>query len=290
MAQKHTATVGIIGGSGLYEMEGIKDVRELKVKTPFGEPSDAITLGTLEGVACAFLPRHGKGHKILPTELNARANIYALKSLGVEQVLSISACGSLREEFRPRDLVFPDQLYDRTKQRIQTFFGQGVVAHVGFAEPYCKELLHLLHTTALGLGARSHEGGVYVCIEGPEFSTKAESEVNRRLGFSIVGMTALPEARLAREAELCYSTVGLVTDYDVWKEGEEVTVDKVVENLMANVNLAKQLIRKAVPQLNKRKRNCACSSALKYAIFTQPKAINKQTAKKLSLLVGKYLK
>lgn len=285
-----TAQIGIIGGSGLYDIEGVKNLRQVKVKTPFGDPSDTIALGTLEGVPCAFLPRHARGHRILPSELNNRANIYALKSLGVEQILGISACGSLKEEIRPRDIVFPDQIFDRTKARVQTFFGNGIVAHVGFADPYCGQLVDLLHKSAQSLGARTHKGGTYVCIEGPEFSTKAESHVNRGLGFSIVGMTAVPEARLAREAEICYSTVGLATDYDVWKEGEEVSVEMVIGHLMANVAFAKNLVKKVLPDLARRKRSCACSHALQNAIFTQPAAINKTTAKKLDLLVGKYLK
>ncbi|HOW27976.1 MAG TPA: S-methyl-5'-thioadenosine phosphorylase [Elusimicrobiota bacterium] len=278
----------VIGGSGVYEIEGIRDVREVRVKTPFGNPSDAIVVGRLGGILCAFLPRHARGHRILPTELPSKANIYALKSLGVEQIIAIGACGSLKEELAPRHFVFPDQLFDRTRLRSGTFFGDGIVGHVSFDHPYCSALSSVLADTAQELGITVHRGGTYVCIEGPSFSTKAESEVNRKLGFSVVGMTALPEAKLAREAEICYSTVALVTDYDVWKEGEEVTVEKVVETLNANVDNVKRLIRQALPRLE-RKRTCACSSALRYAIFTNPKAMNPKIRKKLDLLIGRYV-
>jgi len=282
--------IAIIGGSGLYHIEGIKNVGELKIKTPFGNPSDVIVTGTLGDREIAFLPRHGRGHKILPTEVNSRANIYALKSLGVEFIISISACVSLKEEIKPRDFVIPDQLYDGTKQRKSSFFGDGIAGHIGFAEPYCNVLRKLLHNAAKELKINVHFGGTYICMEGPQFSTKAESEVHRKLGFSIIGMTALPEAKLAREAEICYATVGLVTDYDVWKEGEEVTVDKVIENLSANVENSKQLLKTVVPGINLSIRNCPCSTALKYAVFTQKDKMNKQTLKKLNLIVGKYLK
>lgn len=281
--------IGVIGGSGIYDIEGITETRKEKIRTPFGDPSDTIVIGNLEGIPVAFLPRHGRGHFIMPSELNSRANIYALKSLGVEQIISISACGSLKEELKPRDIVIPDQLFDRTRQRPYTFFGEGIVAHIGFANPYCLELSQTLYQVAKDLRLSVHLGGTYVCIEGPQFSTKAESKVFRSLGFSIIGMTNLPEAKLAREAEICYATLGLVTDYDVWKEGEEVSVERVVGNLLANIENVKKLIKAAIPRLE-RERKCECASALAYAIQTRKWAINRRTAKKLDLLIGKYLK
>lgn len=281
--------IGVIGGSGIYDIEGITETRKQKISTPFGDPSDTIVIGNLEGIPVAFLPRHGRGHFIMPSELNSRANIYALKSLGVEQIISISACGSLKEELKPRDIVIPDQLFDRTRQRPCTFFGEGIVAHIGFANPYCPELSQTLYQAAKDLRFSVHLGGTYVCIEGPQFSTKAESKVFRSLGFSIIGMTNLPEAKLAREAEICYATLGLVTDYDVWKEGEEVSVERVVGNLLANIENVKKLIKAVIPRLE-RERKCECASALAYAIQTHKWAINRKTAKKLDLLIGKYLK
>jgi len=281
--------IGVIGGSGIYDVEGITDIRKEKIRTPFGDPSDKIVIGNLEGIPVAFLPRHGRGHSIMPSELNSRANIYALKSLGVEQIISISACGSLKEELKPRDIVIPDQLFDRTRQRPYTFFGEGIVAHIGFANPYCPELSRILYQVARDLGLSVHLGGTYVCIEGPQFSTKAESKVFRSLGFSIIGMTNLPEAKLAREAEICYATLGLVTDYDVWKEGEEVSVERVIGNLLANIESVKKLIKAAIPRLG-RERKCECASALAFAIQTHKWAINRRTARKLDLLIGKYLK
>jgi len=281
--------IGVIGGSGIYDIEGITETRKQKISTPFGDPSDTIVIGNLEGIPVAFLPRHGRGHFIMPSELNSRANIYALKSLGVEQIISISACGSLKEELKPRDIVIPDQLFDRTRQRPYTFFGEGIVAHIGFANPYCPELSQTLYQAAKDLRFSVHLGGTYVCIEGPQFSTKAESKVFRSLGFSIIGMTNLPEAKLAREAEICYATLGLVTDYDVWKEGEEVSVERVVGNLLANIENVKKLIKDVIPRLE-RERKCECASALAYAIQTHKWAINRRTAKKLDLLIGKYLK
>ncbi|HBU70155.1 MAG TPA: S-methyl-5'-thioadenosine phosphorylase [Elusimicrobia bacterium] len=282
--------IAVIGGSGVYEIDGIDDLKEVEIKTPFGAPSDKITIGTLEGVRCAFLPRHGRGHRILPSELNARANIYALKTLGVEQIISISACGSLREDVKPRDFLIPDQIFDRTRNRPSTFFGDGIVGHVGVAEPFCNGMRDILHQSVKELGINHHFGGTYVCIEGPQFSTRAESEVNRKHGFSIVGMTAVPEAKLAREAEICYSTVGLVTDYDVWKEGEEVTVDVVLANMHANVSNSKKLIKHALPRLIKRAESCACRKALEFAVMTSKEAINKETLAKLEPILGKYYK
>jgi 5'-methylthioadenosine phosphorylase len=285
---KQEAKIAVIGGSGMYEIDGVRNVKEVKVKTPFGDPSDAITLGEIEGVRCAFLPRHARGHRILPGELNSRANIYALKLLGVEQIVSVSACGSLKEEVKPRQFLIPDQIYDRTKDRPCTFFGEGIVGHVGFAEPFCKEISGALAKSARALNIDHHYGGTYVCIEGPMFSTKAESNVYRHLGFSIIGMTAVPEAKLAREAEICYATVGLVTDYDVWKEGEEVTVETVIANMKENTENAKKLIKHVVPELAERQVSCPCTSALKFAVMTKLDSKNKKTQNKLKLLLQKY--
>jgi 5'-methylthioadenosine phosphorylase len=281
--------IAVIGGSGVYEIEGLDNLGEVRVKTPFGDPSDAIVTGRLSGVRCAFLPRHARGHKILPSEVNSRANIYALKSLGVEQIVSISTCGSLREDVKPRDFIIPDQIFDRTKSRPSTFFGEGIVAHVGFAEPFCGGMRGVIQTAVKELGINHHFGGTYVCMEGPMFSTKAESDVNRKHGFSVIGMTALPEAKLAREAEICYATIGLVTDYDVWKEGEEVSVETVMGNMSANVANSKKLIRLVLPRLAALgDKNCQCRQALKYAVMTAKGSINKNTYKKLKLLLGKY--
>jgi len=281
--------VGIIGGSGLYKMEGLQDIREIKVRTPFGEPSDNIMVGRLGEVGLAFLPRHGHGHRIMPTEINYRANIFALKSVGVERIISVSACGSLKEELRPRDIVIVDQFFDRTTKRISTFFGDGIVAHLGFADPVCPDMAAALVKHARLLNLPVHQGGTYVCIEGPEFSTKAESQVWRSLGFSVIGMTNLPEARLAREAEICYATIALVTDYDVWKEEEKVSVEVVVGNMKANIENAKKLIKAVVPELAVQ-RNCECADALKGAIQTEPAKINRSTVRRLGILVNKYLK
>ena len=284
------AAVGVIGGSGLYDMPGITGRREVRVRTPFGAPSGPILLGELSGVPCAFLPRHGRGHVLLPGEVNSRANIWALKSLGVEQVVSISAVGSLKEELPPRDFVFPAQLVDETKGRASTFFGSGLVAHVAFDRPFCGEEARLLHEAAQGLGIRAHRGGTLVCMEGPAFSTKAESEYHRRQGYDIIGMTAVPEAKLAREAELCYAAACLVTDYDCWKEGEEVSSGKVVENLHVNVANAQRLLAATVPALAARQRACRCPEALAGAIFTDPRRADRRTLRRLDLLVGRHLK
>ncbi len=283
-----TIPLAVIGGSGVYSIEALKNVREVAVKTPFGSPSDKIITGVLEGTPIAFLPRHGRGHRLNPTEVNYRANIYALKLLGVEQIISVSACGSLKEELRPRDMVFPNQIFDRTKgTRASTFFEKGLVAHVGVATPYCKELTDRLYDAATGLGFRTHKGGTYVCMEGPQFSTKAESNVYRNLGFSVIGMTNLPEAKLAREAEICYSAVSLVTDYDVWKEDEEVNVEKVIANLVANTANVKQLLKSCVAKLA-RERQCECASALLFARLTDVKLVPPATKKALWPLIGKY--
>lgn len=280
--------VAVVGGSGVYQMEGIQDVREVRLKTPFGDPSDAILVGRLGGVRCAFLPRHGRGHRFLPSEIPARANIYALKSLGVEQIIGIGACGSLKEGLAPRHFVIPDQVFDRTKARPSTFFGGGMVAHVSFDSPFCPHMGGLLAEAAEKIGVTVHRGGVYVCIEGPAFSTKAESEVNRRLGFSVVGMTVLPEAKLAREAEISYASVALVTDYDVWREGEEVSVEKVVETMRANVGNVKKLLLEVLPRLT-RPPDDPVARALRFAVFTDPKRMSPAARKRLDLLVGKYL-
>lgn len=287
---KNRASLGVIGGSGLYDIPGIAGRREVRLKTPFGAPSGPLLLGELSGVACAFLPRHGPGHTKLPGEVNSRANIWALKSLGVERVVAVSAVGSLKEELPPRDFVFPDQLVDETKGRPATFFGAGLVAHVAFDHPFCAEQSRLLHEAARGLGIAAHAGGTLVCMEGPAFSTKAESEYHRRQGYDVIGMTALPEAKLAREAELCYCPVCLVTDYDCWKEGEEVSSGKVVENLSVNVANAQRLLAAAVPALAARQRLCRCATALAGAIFSDPKQADRRTLRKLDLLVGRHLK
>ncbi|MEK7388264.1 MAG: S-methyl-5'-thioadenosine phosphorylase [Elusimicrobiota bacterium] len=283
------AKVGIIGGSGLYASDAIKNIRELRLKTPFGAHSGPITLGELDGVACAFLPRHGRGHVLTPTEINQRANMWALKSLGVERVLAFSAVGSLREELSPRMFVFPDQLVDRTKDRIQTFFGNGLVAHVAFNPPFAPGQNEIVFQAARELGIPSVKGGIYCCMEGPAFSTKAESLEHRSAGWSLIGMTAATEAKLAREAELVYSQVAMVTDYDCWKEGEEVNTELVVQNLHANSSNAQRLMRLAVPRIAKAPLEPAFSQALRGALFTSPEARNKATVKKLRLLISKYV-
>ncbi len=281
--------LGVIGGSGVYDMETLTDIEQVKPQTPFGEPSDAIVVGMLSGQRVAFLPRHGHGHRISPTELNSRANIFALKSLGVERIISISACGSLREDYAPRHIVIPDQLFDRTRERPLSFFGGGLVVHISFAEPFCPDLSQLLYKAATAAGATVHKGGAFVTIEGPRFSTKAESNVFRQWGMDLIGMTAVPEAQLAREAEICYATMAHVTDYDVWHETEEtVTVEAVVKNLLANAEVAKQAIQNLVPMLPE-KRTCDCQHALREAIITNRDAIPEQVKKDLGLLIGKYL-
>ena len=284
------AKIGVIGGSGLYEMEGMANVEEVKPDTPFGEPSDAIVIGELEGNRIAFLPRHGRGHYIMPTEVPSLANIYALKSLGVEWIISISAVGSLIEEIRPMDLVIPDQLIDRTKSRVNTFFGGGLVAHVTFADPFCPVLSNILYQAAIDAGARVHKGGTYVVMEGPLFSTRAESNLYRSWGASVIGMTALPEAKLAREAEICYATVACATDYDCWHEAEEsVNIEMVIANLQQNVSRAKSIIRTAVARIPQ-KRECGCAQALKDAIITAPDKISDNMKRELALLIGQYIK
>jgi len=283
------ARIGIIGGSGLYKMEGMTGLRKIKVSTPFGDPSDTILLGSLEGVSVAFLPRHGEGHRISPGELPARANIYALKSLGVERVISVSAVGSLKEEIPPLSVVIPDQLIDVTKGRASTFFTNGIVGHVSLAEPFCPVLRQLVFQTCRKLGIKAHKGGTYVVVEGPQFSTKAESQLYRSWGAAVIGMTALPEAKLAREAEMCYVTLALVTDYDCWHPGyESVTTKMILTNLMKGVDTARSILRSLVPAIP-RERDCDCASALKNAIATDPKCIPQEKRKELDLLIGRYL-
>jgi 5'-methylthioadenosine phosphorylase len=281
--------VGIIGGSGLYKMEGMIEVEKVKVSTPFGEPSDAIILGTLKGIRIAFLPRHGEGHRIGPSELPAKANIYALKSLGVERIISVSAVGSLKEEIKPLDIVIPDQLIDATKGRASTFFTDGIVGHVSLAEPFCPVLSQLSFEASTKVGAKVHKGGTYLVVEGPQFSTKAESQLYRSWGVDVMGMTALPEAKLAREAEICYVTLALVTDYDCWHPSyESVTTEMILTNLRKGIDTVKKILKlllSSIPQ----KRDCACASALKYAIATEAKHIPKEKEKELGLLIGKYL-
>ncbi|MDO8690186.1 MAG: S-methyl-5'-thioadenosine phosphorylase [Dehalococcoidia bacterium] len=284
-----TARIGIIGGSGLYQMEGLTDVEEVRVGTPFGEPSDAYTIGALDGVRVAFLPRHGRGHRILPTELPVRANIYGFKKLGVEQIISVSAVGSLKEEMAPLHMVVPDQLIDRTKSRVNSFFGDGLVAHVVFADPFCPDLSQAVYKAALEAGAIVHQGGTLVVMEGPLFSTRAESNLYRSWGASIIGMTALPEAKLAREAEICYAVLASVTDYDCWYEGhEDVTIEMVVANLQRNAEVSKTVLRRVVGGLTAERR-CACSTALQNSIVTDRDLIPNETKDNLSLLIGKYV-
>ncbi len=286
---KGRARIGIIGGSGLYEMEGLRDVREVQIETPFGAPSDAYVLGDIDGETVAFLPRHGRGHRISPTELNSRANIFGFKVLGVERLIAVSAVGSMREEIHPLDLVIPDQLIDRTRQRVNTFFGDGIVAHVGFADPFCAELSGILARAAEGRGVTVHPRGTYVCIEGPQFSTRAESRVFQSWGASVIGMTALPEARLAREAEICYAMLALATDYDVWHESEEVvTVEMVVANLLKNVDRARQALRHAITGASA-SRTCNCGDALRHAIMTRAELIPAERRAALAPLLGRYV-
>jgi 5'-methylthioadenosine phosphorylase len=281
--------IGIIGGSGLYDMADVTDRTEVTLTTPFGEPSGPYVIGTLRGRRVAFLARHGAGHRLSPSELNFRANIFGLKVLGVEYILSASAVGSLREEYKPLDIVIPDQFIDRTRGRVSTFFGRGLVAHVGFAHPFCRILSGIAHESGQQSGATMHRGGTYVCMEGPQFSTLAESKLYRSWGADIIGMTNLQEAKLAREAEICYTTIALVTDYDCWHpEHDSVTVEMVIGNLMQNAKTAQQIIAGAVDQLPY-ERTCECASALKFALITRPDAIPADTVRELAPLVAKYI-
>jgi 5'-methylthioadenosine phosphorylase len=284
------AEIGVIGGSGLYSMPGLSRAREVRLKTPFGAPSDAYVLGTLEGRKVAFLARHARGHRILPTELNFRANIYGFKQLGVERILSVSAVGSLKEEHKPLDFVIPDQFFDRTRHRVDTFFGNGVVAHVSFADPICPELAGLIEAACRRAQVTGKRGGTYVCMEGPQFSTKAESNVYRSLGMDVIGMTNLQEAKLAREAEICYVTVAMVTDYDCWHpHHDSVTVDQIVAVLLKNAEHAASVVRESVGAMPEG-RACKCGSALAHAILTDRTKIPAATRQKLKLILGKYLK
>lgn len=283
------AKIGVIGGTGLYDIAGLTDIEEVSFDTPFGKPSDSIVIGKLEGVGVAFLPRHGRGHRIMPSEVPSRANIYALKGLGVEHIIAINSVGSLKEEINRGDLVIPDQLIDRTKSRINTFFGGGIVAHIQFAEPFCPSLRQLLYKTAKEAGANVHPDGTYVVMEGPAFSTEAESRLHRSWGADVIGMTALPEARLAREAEICYAIIACATDYDVWHETEEaVGVEIILETMRRQEELCKQIIKLSVPRITGR-RECECANALQGAIVTAPEAMPAKQKKKLELLVGKYI-
>ena len=282
-------TIGIIGGSGLYDMAELTEREERSITTPFGEPSAPYVVGTLRGKRVAFLARHGAGHRFTPSELNYRANIFGFKTLGAEYLLSASAVGSLKEEYKPMDLLIPDQFMDRTRGRISTFFGGGLVAHVGFAHPFCSSLSDLAFRSAKAAGATVHKGGTYVCMEGPQFSTLAESNLYRSWGMDVIGMTNLQEAKLAREAEICYSTIALVTDYDCWHPSHDhVTVDMVVANLVENARTAQQVIAGAVDALPL-ERSCECATALKHAIITRPEAISAEAKSRLAPLVGKYL-
>jgi 5'-methylthioadenosine phosphorylase len=284
------AKVGIIGGSGFYQHESMTHTREIKVSTPFGDPSNPITLGTIEGVDCAFLPRHGVGHRISPTELPSRANIYAFKSLGVEFIIAISTVGSLKEKIEPMDIVVPDQIIDRTFHRPNTFFGNGIVGHIPFSDPFCPELSSVLYNSARHLGVRVHEGGICIAMEGPQFSTRAESELYRSWGADVILMTVIPEAKLAREAEICYGMMAIVTDYDCWNEKvESVSAEMIIGNLMKSIQTAKKVLRHAIVNLPL-KRSCPCPHALENAIITAPELIPDKAKKDLDIIIGKYIK
>ncbi|HEY6444211.1 MAG TPA: S-methyl-5'-thioadenosine phosphorylase [Candidatus Acidoferrales bacterium] len=288
-AKREPVTIGIIGGSGLYHMAGLTETQELRVKTPFGDPSDAIVIGTLEGRRMAFLSRHGRGHRLSPSEINYRANICALKMLGVERIISVSAVGSLREDLPPLDFLIPNQFFDRTRGRTSTFFGAGVVAHVGFDKPTCPRLSAQLADACDRAGVKVHRGGTYVCMEGPQFSTLAESHTYRQLRFDVIGMTGVTEAKLAREAELCYATFALITDYDCWHpEHDSVTLEEILANMTKNSDNVQRTIREAVRALGN-DRDCKCGSALAHAILTDRKAIPASAKKRLAPIAGKYI-
>ena len=283
-------SIGVIGGSGLYEMEGLEQIERITVETPFGAPSDEYVTGVLNGVRMVFLPRHGRGHRLLPSEVNYRANIYGMKKLGVQRVISVSAVGSLKEAIAPGHIVIPDQFFDRTKGiRKDTFFGDGVVAHAGFADPVCHELSELLYQAAGSAGATVHKGGTYVCMEGPAFSTRAESFSYLGMGASIIGMTNLTEAKLAREAEICYGIIALSTDYDCWHEShDDVSIDAIIQIIHQNVAMAKNIIRAAVARIDGQ-RSCACGAALEYAVITDRSVIPRETVEKLHVIAGRVL-
>lgn len=286
---KTEPSIGIIGGSGLYEMGGLADTKEIHVKTPFGEPSDAIVVGTLEGRRVAFLARHGRGHRILPSEINFRANVYAMKLLGVERIISVSAVGSLMENLQPGEFLVPDQFVDRTKNRVSTFFGEGLVAHVGFDKPTCGQVSSVLADASVHCGVMVHRRGTYVCIEGPQFSTLAEANMHRQLRFEVIGMTNVTEAKLAREAEICYATIAMITDYDCWHpEHESVTASQIIATLVQNAENAQRVLREAVRAMPE-ERSCKCGAALKHALVTDMKLVPKATKKKLEAIIGKYI-
>jgi len=283
------AEIGIIGGSGLYSMNGLTKTREVQVKTPFGEASDAIVLGTLEGKRVAFLARHGRGHRILPSEINFRANVYAMKLLGVERIISVSAVGSLMENLQPGEFLVPDQFVDRTKNRVTTFFGDGLVAHVGFDKPTCGQMSGVLADASVHCGVMVHRKGTYVCIEGPQFSTLAEANMHRQLKFEVIGMTNVTEAKLAREAEICYATIAMITDFDCWHpEHESVTASQIIATLVQNAENAQRVLREAVRAMPE-ERSCKCGAALKHALVTDLKLVPKATKKKLEAIIGKYI-
>jgi 5'-methylthioadenosine phosphorylase len=284
------AKLAVIGGTGLYDMEGVTDIEEVDINTPFGKPSDSIVVGKLGGVGIAFLPRHGKGHRISPTGVPSRANIYALKSLGVEHIIASNSCGSFKEELKPGHLLIPDQIIDRTRQRPNTFFGDGIVVHIPFADPFCPVLSQILYQSALEAGATAHRGGTFIAMEGPAFSTRAESRLYRSWGADVIGMTVLPEARLAREAEICYASIACITDYDSWHETREpVSVEAILTTMRRNIENAKRIIRLAAGRLPQ-VRDCACASALGSAIVTAPDLIPVEQKKKLALLIGQYIR
>ncbi len=283
------AKIGVIGGTGLYDIKGMTDIEEVDLNTPFGKPSDTIVIGRLEGVGIAFLPRHGKGHRISPTEVPSRANIYALKSLGVEHIIAICSAGSFKKELEPGHLLIPDQLIDRTRNRVSSFFSDGIVAHVPFADPFCPVLSRVLFESAQEVGASVHQGGTCVVMEGPAFSTRAESRLYRSWGADIIGMTALPEAKLAREAEICYAIIGCITDYDSWwQHAEAITIGVIISTVLRNIDTAKRIIKLAVTKIPDG-RDCVCATALKMAIVTAPPVIPAEQKEKLSLLISKYL-
>jgi 5'-methylthioadenosine phosphorylase len=288
--QSGKINIGVIGGSGLYEIEGLTDVSAVKVSTPFGKPSDDYLVGTLFGRRVAFLPRHGRGHRIMPTDINYRANIFGMKKIGVERIISVSAVGSMKEEIKPGHIVVPDQFYDHTKHRRSTFFGNGIVAHVGMAEPVCRDLSAILIAAGDKTGATVHRGGTYLCMEGPQFSTRAESLIYRTWNVDVIGMTNATEAKLAREAEICYSTIALATDYDCWHHSEEdVTVEAVLEVMKKNIETSKALIREAIKMLSDA-RPCSCGGALRNTIMTPEKLVPLKMKKDLAPIIGKYLK
>jgi 5'-methylthioadenosine phosphorylase len=288
-SKKPRATIGIIGGSGLYSMPGLYDTKEVRIKTPFGDPSDAMVIGLLEGKAVAFLARHGRGHRILPTEINYRANIYALKLLGVDRIISVSAVGSLKENLAPGEFLVADQFVDRTRHRISTFFGAGLVAHVTFDKPTCPQVSRVLAEASDLCRVTVHRKGTYICMEGPQFSTLAEAHMHRGLAFDVIGMTNVTEAKLAREAELCYGTIAMITDYDCWHpEHDSVTVTRIIETLNQNAENAQRVLREAV-RVMPIERDCKCAAALAHAFLTDPKLVPAATKKKLAAIVGKYL-